>query len=75
MLNFMLPWKSLNFLQKKCEQYWNLELEDPLEVGRDLVVTTVANRGFANYEVTDITLTNVRFRKMRERVFVDYLMQ
>ena len=53
----LLPIRSL---QKKCEQYWNLELKDPLEVGEGLEVTTTANKGFADYEVSDITLINVR---------------
>jgi netrin-G3 ligand len=44
--------------KKKCEQYWNLELKDPLEVGEGLEVTTTANKGFADYEVSDITLIN-----------------
>ena len=46
--------------QKKCHQYWENELLKPYEPGRGLEVTVTSVKGYANYDVREITLSNVR---------------
>ena len=45
-------------LQRKCEQYWNDQLDKPYDAGSITVVTTRC-RGFADYVVRDLTLRSV----------------
>ena len=45
--------------QRKCERYWNEDIDHPLEPGRDLSVKVTSIMGYANYVVKEITLTNV----------------
>ena len=45
--------------QRKCEQYWNEDMDWPLEPGRDLCVRVTSLMGYANYVIREITLTNV----------------
>ena len=43
-------------LQNKCEQYWHDQVEKPFDAGRDFTVVTTAYRGFADYDVRDMTV-------------------
>ena len=43
-------------LQNKCEQYWHDQVDKPFDVGRDFTVVTTAYRGFADYDVRDMTV-------------------
>ena len=45
--------------QKKCEQYWNEQLDKPYDAGRGFTVVTTGYRGFADYVVRDMTLKRV----------------
>ena len=45
--------------QKKCEQYWNQQLDKPYDAGRSFTVVTTGYRDFADYVVRDMTLTRV----------------
>ena len=45
--------------QRKCEQYWNEDMDCPLEPGRDLSVRVTSLMGYANYVIREITLTDV----------------
>ena len=47
--------------QKKCHQYWESELLKPYKPGRGLEVTVTSVKGYANYDVREITLNNVIF--------------
>ena len=42
-------------LQNKCEQYWHDQVDKPFDAGRDFTVVTTAYRGFADYDVRDMT--------------------
>ena len=46
-------------LQRKCEQYWNDDLNKPFNAGRVFTVFTTGYRGFADYVVRDMTVMNV----------------
>ena len=46
-------------LQRKCEKYWNDDLDKPYDAGRGFYAVTTGCRGFADYEVRDITVRNV----------------
>ena len=46
-------------LQRKCEKYWNDDLDKPYDAGRGFSAVTTGYRGFADYEVRDITVRNV----------------
>ena len=43
-------------MQNKCEQYWHDQVDRPFNAGRDLTVVTTAYRGFADYDVRDLTV-------------------
>ena len=43
-------------LQNKCEQYWHDQVDKPFDAGRDFTVVTTAYRGFADYDVRDMTV-------------------
>ena len=43
-------------LQNKCEQYWHDQVGKPFGIGRDFTVVTTAYRGFADYDVRDMTV-------------------
>ena len=43
-------------LQSKCEQYWHDQLDKPYDAGRGFTVVTQGHKGFADYDVRDITL-------------------
>ena len=45
--------------QRKCEQYWNEQLDKPYDSGRGFTVVTTGYRGFADYVVRDMTLKRV----------------
>ena len=46
-------------LQKKCEKYWEEELNKTVEKGRGIEITTVKFKPYADYEVRDILVANV----------------
>ena len=43
-------------VQNKCELYWHDQVDKPFDVGRDFTVVTTAYRGFADYDVRDMTV-------------------
>ena len=45
--------------QHKCEQYWEDQLDKPYDAGRGFSVVTTGYRGFADYAVRDMTVSNV----------------
>ena len=47
-------------MQRKCEKYWNDDLHKTYEAGRGFTAVTTGYRTFADYEVRDITVKNVR---------------
>ena len=47
-------------LQCKCEQYWSDDLDKPFNAGTGISVVTTRCRGFADYEIRDLTVRNVR---------------
>ena len=47
-------------LQFKCEQYWHDQLDKPYDAGRGFTLVTQRHRGFADYDVRDITLQCIR---------------
>ena len=49
--------------QRKCEQYWNEQLDKPYDAGRSFTVVTTGYRGFADYVVRDMTLMRVSLSK------------
>ena len=49
--------------QRKCEQYWNEQLDKAYDAGRGFTVVTTGYRGFADYVVRDMTLTRVSLSK------------
>ena len=48
-------------LQRKCEKYWNDDLDKPYDAGRGYSAVTTGYRGFADYEIRDVTVRNVRY--------------
>ena len=48
------------FIQSKCEVYWKKDLPTGFKVGRNITVTLNKSMGYADYEVNEITITNVR---------------
>ena len=48
------------WLQHKCEQYWNNDLDNPFNAVNDLNVVTTRYRGFVDYDVRDLTVKNLR---------------
>ena len=46
-------------LQIKCEQYWHDQVDRLFNAGRDITVVTTAYRGFADYDVRDLTVQSV----------------
>ena len=48
-----------DLLQIKCEQYWHDQVDRPFNAGRDITVVTTAYRGFADYDVRDLTVQSV----------------
>ena len=45
--------------QKKCEQYWNDNMDCPLEPGRNMSVMVTSIMEYANCVIREITLANV----------------
>ena len=45
-----------SLLQIKCEQYWHDQVDKPFDAGRGFTVVTTAYRGFADYDVRELTV-------------------
>ena len=43
-------------IQRKCEQYWNDQLDKPYDVRGGFTVVTTGCRGFADYVIRDLSL-------------------
>ena len=43
-------------IQRKCEQYWNDQLDKPYDVRGGFTVVTTGCRGFSDYVVRDLSL-------------------
>ena len=50
----------LFYFKRKCEQYWNNNLSETFQAGNNMTVVVNQCLGFADYEVRDMTILNVR---------------
>ena len=46
-------------IQRKCEQYWNDQLDKPYDVRGGFSVVTTGCRGFSDYVIRDLSLKSV----------------
>ena len=47
------------YLQKKCEQYWPASMEETKDVGNSLSVRMTSLLSFAEYDLRELTITDV----------------
>ena len=46
-------------IQRKCEQYWNEDLDKPYNAGRGFTVVTTEYKTFADFAIRDMTIHSV----------------